>query len=75
MQWIVDHAHHKLTADISTIVALATAGNLTIEQVEHLDLAINDLKDGALNDLIESLQHLTTWPLRQPELARRLLVR
>jgi hypothetical protein len=74
-QWIIDRVRHEETADISEIVALVTAGDLTTEQVEQLDLATNDLEDGALPALIAALQDLTTWPLRQPGLARRLLVR
>lgn len=74
-QWIIDRVRHEETADISEIVALVTAGDLTTEHIEQLDLAINDLEDGALPALIAALQDLTTWPLRQPALARRLLIR
>jgi hypothetical protein len=73
VQWLLDQAHEGATPEASAVVGLVMEGGLTDSQAQRLVAALTGVDRAGLLGLSALLRDVSTWPLRQPGLARHLI--
>ena len=73
VNWMVELGERGDVDEAAAVVGLVTDGGLTAAQAERLHAAVDCMDGSGLLALAALLGSVHTWPLRQPELARRFV--
>lgn len=73
VSWIVEQAQEPNNSHASRVVGLAMGGGMAAAHAADLTLAVGTLDAPFLVQLTALLAEVPVWPLRHPDLARRLL--
>ena len=74
-QWVINRAREGELDSASVITSIAMQNGMTIAQAHHFAAAVDDLDSAALRGTVSILRDVGMWPMRHPDLARKLLVR
>ncbi|OLF04572.1 hypothetical protein BU204_37635 [Actinophytocola xanthii] len=73
VDWLIEQAHRGDVGETAAVVGVVMDGGLTAGQAQRLHAAVDSLQGKQLLTLAALLGNITTWPLRQPGLARHFL--